>query len=149
MGFSARKRTFILKVVFLALIATFFIIVIGTYFMEWLRGAPFIPAIAIFSLLGAALIFLAMKEKEMLKKFLLLTGASSAGFFVFVLLHNFFYGLGVITSNITILKYLMEILHIAFFVIAVFICPIGFLVGVIGSLVLFTKKSKNKKQNNR
>lgn len=142
MGLSARKRKFVLKTVFLALIAAFFVMIIGTYFREWLRGAPFIPAIAVFSLLGAALIFLSLKERGMLKKFLLLTGASSAGFFVFVLMHNLFYALSVITSNIIVLKYLTEVLHIAFFIIAVFVCPTGFLVGAVGSAVLFAKKKR-------
>jgi len=92
--------------------------------------------------LGILLLVLTLKNKieRKLKKFLLLTGASATGFFVFVFLHNVFYALGKITGHILIINYLMEALHVIFFIIAIFICPIGFLVGIAGSIVLFIKK---------
>jgi len=46
------------------------------------------------------------------------------------------YGLTILTSHITALSHLMEVFHVAFFIIAVFLCPAAFLVGVIGSIVL-------------
>jgi len=79
-----------------------------------------------------------------LKKFLILTGISAAGFFVSVLLHNFFYGLGVMARQIVVLSCLLEILHVLFFIIAIFICPLGFLIGVAGSVVLFIKREKGR-----
>lgn len=139
--------------VFWIFITTFVIILSGTVLGKWLRGPYLIPAIAIFFLLGAALVLLTLKEKVkgMLKKFLILAGASAVLFFVSVLLHNFFYALGMITSHIILLKYLMEILGVVFFIIAVFICPIGFLIGAIGGIVLLIKKSikRNKKKVTR
>ena len=84
------------------------------------------------------------KISKNLKKFLILTGASLAGFFVSVILHNVFYGLAIIANDITVLRYLMEILHALFFIIAIFICPIGFLIGAVASAVLFCKKQKKK-----
>lgn len=130
--------------IFWVLIVSVIVFVSGTYFWEWLRGTSFLPAIAALFLLGIALIFFTLKEKikGKLKLFFLLTGSSIVGFFVFVILHNLFYALGIITSHITVLKYLMEILHVTFFIIAVLICPIGFLVGAIGSIVLLIKKRK-------
>ena len=104
---------------------------------------PFVAALAIaFFLLGAVLIILTIKQKiaGKLKKYLILTGASSVGFLVSVLLHNFFYGLGIIAANITVLKYLMEGLHVAFFLIGIFACPIGFVVGAVGSIMMFKSK---------
>ncbi len=85
----------------------------------------FLPAIAVFVLLGAALLFLTVKTKVggILKKFLLLTGASAVGLPVFVLLHNVVSGL-------------FNIEEPFFFIMAIFVCPIGFLVGVVGSVVL-------------
>jgi len=77
-----------------------------------------------------------------MKKFLILMGASFAGFFVFVLLHNAFYALTIITSHITVLSRLMEAFHVTSFIIAVFICPIGFVVGAVGSIVLFIRRDK-------
>lgn len=104
---------------------------------------PFTAALAIaFFLLGGALLFLTIKQKiaGKLKKYLILTGASSVGFLVSVVLHNFFYGLGIIAANITILKYLMEGLDVIFFLIGIFACPIGFMVGAVGSIVTFKSK---------
>jgi len=79
-----------------------------------------------------------------MKKFLILTGASFGGFIVSVILHNVFYGLGIITSEFTVLSYLMGVLEVFFFLVAVFVCPIGFLVGVTGSTVMFIKKKRSK-----
>jgi len=137
------------------IILTFWIL-IGSFL--FIMGQFFIPAVTelfsgslffllpfvIFSLLGGLLIFFTVKEKieGALRKFLILTGASATGFFVFVLLHNVFYALNVITSNIIILKYLTEILHVAFFLIAIFVCPLGFLIGAIGSIIILVKRKR-------
>lgn len=127
--------------IFLVIASEFLIPVVRELF----RGSfLFLLPSVIFSLLGVALIFLALKEKveRGLKKFLILTGASSTGFFVSIFLHNAFYALGTITSHITVLNYLMEILHIVFFILAIFVCPLTFLIGVVGTIVLFVKKRK-------
>jgi len=39
----------------------------------------------------------------------------------------------------------MEVFHAAFFIMAIFVCPIGFLVGAVGSIVLAIKKSRMAK----
>lgn len=95
----------------------------------------FISWVAFF-LLGLALIVLIVKKKVeglqgLLKKFLLLTGASAVGFFVFVLLHNAVGGLFGVEEPF-------------FFILAVIVCPLGFLVGATGTIVLFLKKRKRK-----
>ena len=143
---KSQKGISMLTTVFWTFIATFVLIVSGAFVGEWLMGPYFIPAIAIFFLMGAALIFFTLKEKieGLLKKFLILAGGSAVLFFVSVLLHNLFYALGTITGHITLLKYLIEIIHVAFFLIAVILCPIGFLVVVIGSIVLFVKRGKRR-----
>ncbi|MBN1384478.1 MAG: hypothetical protein JW983_06355 [Elusimicrobia bacterium] len=98
----------------------------------------FLLPIVVFSLLGIALIVLTIKAKVTgkIKKFLMLTGISSTGFFVFIFLHNAFYGLGIITKHINILNRLMEGLSAVSFIIALFGCPIGFIIGVCGSIIL-------------
>lgn len=143
------KRTNMLTTVFWALVGMFIVILCQFFipaFTELLRGPVFLVPFIIFSLFGGMLIFSTIKErvKGMLKKFLLLTGASAAGFFVGVFLHNAFYALAVITKHITVLKRLMEVLHIVFFFLAIPICPLGFLVGVTGSIILFIKKRKRE-----
>ena len=99
---------------------------------------------AIFFVLGSVLIFLTLKLKaeKKLKVFLILTGASAVGFLVGVILHNFFYGLGMVTGHIIILKYVTEALHVAFFIISILVCPIVFLIGAVGSMLMFIRKKK-------
>ncbi len=115
-------------------------------FRGYVSGTFMIISGIILILLGGYLIALTLKQKVegKLKKFLMLTGVSAAGFFVFAFLHNIFYGLAQITSHITVLSYLMRALEVIFFLIAIFACPIGFLVGVIGSIVLLVKERKKE-----
>jgi len=126
---------------FLFIASQFFVSVIS----ELIKGSiVFLLPFFIFFLLGILLIYLTLKQKVggVLKRFLILTGSSATGFFVFVFLHNFFYGLGIIANQIPVLSLMMEILHAAFFIIAIFVCPLGFVIGVIGTTVVFIKKKK-------
>ena len=86
------------------------------------------------------LVFGIWKLHGKLRTFVILTGSSILGFFIAVLLHNAFYGLGTITSHITVLSHLMESLHVIFFCLALFVCPAGAIVGIVGSIVLATRK---------
>ena len=83
-------------------------------------GPPyiFIPWIAFF-LLGFFLIYLTIKEKigGSLRKFLLLTGSSGVGFLASIVLHNLFYGVGVVTERILILHHSAEAFHVLFFLV--------------------------------
>ena len=126
---------------FLFITSQFFVSVIS----ELIKGSiVFLLPFFIFFLLGILLIYLTLKQKVggVLKRFLILTGSSATGFFVFVFLHNFFYGLGIIVNQIPVLSLMMEVLHAAFFIIAIFVCPLGFVIGVIGTTVVFIKKKK-------
>jgi len=115
------------------------------------RGSTFLWFIAISGavlfLLGGALIFFTVKEKVggMLKKFLILTGASATGFFVSVFLHNAIYGLFILWFGADFWDRIGVGDEPFFFIVAIFVCPIGFLVGVIGSIVLGIKKSRMAK----
>jgi len=75
----------------------------------------------------------------MLQKFFLLTGASAAGFFVSFLLHNAIYALFIYFFGEGFWSGGDEPF---FFIMAVFVCPLGFLVGAIGSIVIRVKKSR-------
>jgi hypothetical protein len=128
---------------FWALIAVFVVVIAGFLFTP-----PFIPVFigpvflwfisifgSIFLLLGVALIVLTVRERVegKLKAFFLLTGASAAGFFVSFLLHNAVYAL--------FIRFFGEGFWNGgdepfFFIMAVIVCPLGFLVGAIGSIVL-------------
>jgi len=134
-----------LLLTFWMLVGVFFVI-LSEFFVPAIRESFkgsllfLIPPI-IFSLLGMMLVFLTIKGemRKILKRFLILTGASAAGFFLSILLHNIFYALAVATVQISILNYLMKILHVGFFFISIFVCPLGFLTGMIGSIILFFK----------
>ena len=128
--------------VFWALVGVFFIVVsmIAVPRPLWPSGFPpaiFLSAIGVFVLLGVVLLFLVVKTKGggKLKKFLLLTGASAVGLPVFVLLHNLVGGLFNIEEPV-------------FFTMAIFVCPVGFLVGAVGTIVLAIK-SKQVKQSSQ
>ncbi|TRZ96594.1 MAG: hypothetical protein D4R82_00765 [Dehalococcoidia bacterium] len=77
----------------------------------------------------------------MLKKFLILTGASFVGFFVFVLLHNLVYGLFIHFWGADFWNGGDEPF---FFIMAIIVCPLGFLVGAVGSITLSIKRLMDK-----
>jgi hypothetical protein len=112
-----------------------FIIVIGLMFIPRLpvRFNAFSAWIVLVGL-GVTLLVLTVKAKVggMLKKFLLLTGGSAVGFLIFVLLHN-------------MISALLNTEEPVFFIIATIVCPIAFLVGAVGTIVLAikTKPPKN------
>jgi len=135
--------------IFWALVGVF--VVIASVFLipaarELLMGFAFLIASGtVFFLLGVALIFLTVREKVRgkLKKFFILTGASSAGFFVSFLLHNAIYGLLIYWFGADFWKGGDEPV---FFVMATVVCPVGFLVGVVGSIVITIKEFRRAKE---
>jgi len=146
---GTRKGTFILAATFWALVGIFVVIasviVIPAPVFIKRKIFPFIAVFGIaFFLLGLGLIFLTLKQKVegMLKRFLLLTGASSAGSFVSVLLHNFIYGLLIYWFGTDFWDRIGLGDEPFFFSLAIIVCPIGFLIGAVGSIVLFIKKRK-------
>lgn len=138
-----------IPVIFCALVGIFGVIA-SMFFIPVVRGLfkgpQFLLPFIIFFLLGGMLIFLTLKKKVKgrLKKFLILTGASAVGFFVSVLLHNCLYGAAAMTNHIIVLHTLFEIFHGVFFFVAIFLCPLGFLAGIVGSMALLSKKRKRK-----
>ena len=74
------------------------------------------------------------------KLFLVVTLVSPIAFVLFVILHNFFYAFGVMTQHFPSIHFVMEALHVVFFLISTLLCPLAFVVGVVGSIVLLVKK---------
>ena len=146
------QKESVLTLMFYTLVAVFvsaISIIFIPAFRGFISGTFMIISGVILVILGSVLIGLTLVQKVegKLKKFLMLTGASAAGFFVFAILHNIFYGLEQITGHIDILSYLMKAFEVIFFLIAIFACPIGFLIGVIGTIVMFNKKRKMLQEN--
>ena len=132
--------------IFWALVGVFIVIAcqfLIPVFRDLMMGSLlFFSPFIVFFLLGAALIFFTVKEKVggMLKKvFLLLTGASAVGFLLFIILHNAIYGLFIYFFGAEFWNGGDEPV---FFIMAIFVCPIGFLVGAVGSIVLALKRRR-------
>jgi len=146
MGLVAESQKENALAIIFYLLAAVFVLAISIIFIPIFRGLVsgifMIISGIILVMLGSILIGLTLVQKVegKLKKLLILTGASAAGFFVFVLLHNIFYALEQVTSHTIILNYLMKAFEVVFFLIAIFACPIGFLIGVVGTIVMFNKK---------
>ena len=130
-----------LTAIFVVLISINFIPAVGELFY----GPAFLVLIVTFFIFGLTLVISTIKEKikGKLKKFLILTGASAVGFFLGVLLHNFFYALAIIVQNIAPLHYLIEILHVVFFITGTLICPIGFLIGTVASIIFYMNQENH------
>lgn len=71
---------------------------------------------------------------------LLLTGASSVGILVSVLLHNVFYGLFIRFFGVDFWDRIGITDEPFFFFMAFVICPLGFIVGTVVSIILFIKR---------
>ncbi len=79
------------------------------------------------------------------KCFLILTGASVVGFFVSALLHNFIYGLFIYWFGEGFWDRIGLGDEPFFFFLAIFVFPIGFLIGVVGTVVSWCARIKTKK----
>ena len=134
----------LIRSVFWALVGVF-VITIGMTFIPLPIG--FFAAGGVLVLLSVALLFLTVKTKVggLLKKFLLLTGASALGIPIFAILHNVAYMLGIMWFGESAFGNGDE--PVLFFM-AILVCPIAFLVGVVGTIVLIIK-SKQVKQSSQ
>jgi hypothetical protein len=117
-----------LVVVFVVVVSMIFIppannLLIGEENTTLLGYVFFISAGVVLTGLGVTLLVMTVKIKVggILRKFLLLIGTSAVGLPVFAILHNAVSGL-------------FNIEEAVFFILATIVCPIGFLVGAIGTI---------------
>jgi hypothetical protein len=136
MGNFIKKLVYTLLFLFVLILVFFAISVIIDVAKNFFIFLGFLGLL--FFVLGGILIYLVFKKKIRGKQriFLLLTGFSSAGVLFFSVLHNFLYALAVVSKEIIILKYLFEFLHGTSFIISLLICPVVFVIGIIGSIIL-------------
>ena len=76
------------------------------------------------------------------KPFLVLAGACLIGFPIFVVLHNLLWGLGQTLGDTPVARPVVEFLHVATFLIAVFVCPVGLLVSLVGAAVTALRRRR-------
>ena len=93
--------------------------------------------------IGVAIIIMTIKkiEKGLFRKFLLTVGASLTGFPIFIFLHNAVYGMFIHFFGEGFWNGGDEPF---FFIMAIIVCPLGFLVGVIGSILLAIRRFKTR-----
>jgi len=144
---KVNNSSFLLKAIFWALVVVFVFIVgyiMIPIFSRYMGFYFIIVSGIIFFLLGIALIFLSVKEKmdKLLKKFLILTGASAIGIPIGVILHNLFDALFIVWFGADFWERTGLGDEPFFFILALIVCLIAFLVGVIGSIVMFIKKKQ-------
>ena len=133
-----------LSIVFWVQVAAFAALVLTVLFpdvSDFFRPV-FLSLLAICTLLGLALLILAMRwqARTLLRTFWILAGASTAGAALGSVLHNVFYALAEVTGKWPILSGAMEVLEVAFFVIAALLCPVAFLVGSVGAIVIIVRR---------
>ena len=139
---------FIISTIFWSLVFSF-ILVIWVIFSPNDISHIFLPLLMTFGiilfLLGIALIFFTLKNKitGKLKKFLLLMGSAAAGFIPGVLLHNLVYGLFILLFGADFWDKTGGGDEPFFFIFAIIICPLAFLIGTIGG-AYYLRKNKNK-----
>jgi hypothetical protein len=134
-----------IKIVFWMLVINFIFLVLQMtveFFRDILSGSYiFLIPFIIFFILGIVLMVLSVKTRLEHKEkiYLIISGFSASGVFFFVLLHNIFYAFSVMAADYFIAKLFLELLSASFFIFALFVCPAGFFIGVIGSVVMFIR----------
>ena len=79
------------------------------------------------------------------KSFLILLAASLVGFPLSVVLHNVFYALAEVASDVVGLSQALGLLEVVFFLVALLVCPPGVLIGAVGSVVLALSRYRRKR----
>ncbi|MFH1462740.1 MAG: hypothetical protein ABIG08_03555 [bacterium] len=112
---------------------------------EIFRGSIlFLLPFVTFFLLGIILTISVLKEKEegKLKKFMLLTGISATGVFLSVLFHNLIYGYFIYFYGQDFWERVGLGDEPVFFLLALIVFPILFLIGVKGTIITLIKRKK-------
>jgi hypothetical protein len=134
----------LLSVVFWALVAAFAALVLTVLFPDALGlfRPLFLSLMALCFLLGLALLILSLRwhQRTLLRTFWILAGASTAGAALGSVLHNVFYALATVTGQWPVLSAAMEVLEVAFFLIGTLLCPLAFLVGTVGAIVIIVRR---------
>ncbi len=139
---TEQKRTVIIWT-FCALVAVFLLVVVTMFweaFREFLQAGigrmALIYLILLFGILGLVLFILTWKSKEKkpLRTYLLIAGAAPFAAFVSVILHN------LVSGMLTVLLDSPKVVDEPFFfILGIIVCPIAFIVGVVGSYIHFAR----------
>lgn len=136
----------------LCTLVTVFLLTVSQFLIPFVRdifrgSLLFLLPPLILLLLGIILIIITLKTKVKgkLKKFLLLTGWSAVGILTSIFLHNMVYGLLITIFGPDFWGGNGTGDEALFFILALFIFPVTFIVGAIGSSILLCKRKSQKK----
>lgn len=138
--------------IFFGLLVATFLLWLSSLFisalMEVLGGKHFLVLLFLIFILGLLLLIFTLKlqPRSLLKKFLLLTSASSLGMVGGAVLHNLLYALFIYFFGPDFWERIGIGDEPVFFFIAVVISPLAFLVGLIGTLVILIKARLKRKE---
>ncbi len=135
---SVKTLLWTLSVTFVALLS---VIIFQNLIPRHLILPSIITAGTLLLICGIWLIILTAKKKIQgnLRKFLILTGVCAAGIIISILLHNLIYGLFIYWFGADFWTKLGTTDEFVFFILAIIICPIGLIIGIIGSSVQLAK----------
>ena len=106
----------------------------------------FVLSRLLFFALGLALLILTIRARarldRLLKRFLLVTSSSAVGVFVSILLHGVVFGLFILIFGEDFWSRTGLEDEPFFFIMGLLVCPLAYLVGTIGSIVLMFRKKK-------
>lgn len=116
--------------VFIAMVCIMFVKPVRKLLMPY----GFFGVIAVLTILGVMFIVMTIQNEVAgtPKIFLLLTGAAAAGMSIFAILHNL-----VTAMFIKFFKVSTNFDEPVFFILAAVVCPLGFLTGAVGTIVLY------------
>ena len=99
----------------------------------------------LFLALGLTLLILTVRARldRTLKRFLLLTSSSAVGVFASILLHGVVFGLFILIFGEDFWSRTGLEDEPFFFIMGLLVCPVAYLVGTIGSIVLMFRRKKN------
>ncbi len=108
-----------------------------------------LPGLSLCYVAAISIILAFVHAWRRVKYFFILLCSSLVGFAVFAVMHNVFYALGQMAADIVVLSQLLEFFHAVFFLIAILVCPAGFLTGVVGSIVTTIMYFKKRRTQSR
>jgi hypothetical protein len=142
-----KSRLYISTLVIFWIIVAAFILLLASMLLD--MYSPFrsfiwigLPSYALLSLLGIALIVLAVRAKltKISKAFFILTGSAATGTGISMVLHNLLFGLFILLFGEGFWERIGVGDEPVFFILAVIVCPLALLIGIIGGIIVIARK---------
>ncbi len=85
---------------------------------------------------GTSLVLVFVHPWRSAREYMYLLCMSVLGFGVFVVLHNLFEAAAGATESVWALPAVLEVLSVAAFLAAIYVCPLAFVIGLVGALTM-------------